>query len=132
MTPTRKSRLSSSRPSLSPASGVLTIAIQLSSGTHVSIANCGSTWAFRDALSEAGVSGGYIGDEGEEQKRRYFRCIKDLDVTEQKRRGELQGIVDNVFNNQAVLCRIDPAPEEGSEVEDWISELKELYNMHFD
>lgn len=112
---------------------VLTITIQPSSGTHVSIMIGGSTWAFRDALSEAGVSGGYIDEEGgKEQKRRYFRCIKDLDVTEKKRRGELQGIVDNVFNNQAVLCRIDPAPEEGSEVEEWISELKEVYNMHFD
>ena len=105
---------------------LLTITIQPSSGTHASIMIGGSTWAFRDALSEAGVSG------GKGQKRRYFRCIKDLDVTEKKRRGELQGIVDNVFDNQAVLCRPGPAPEEGSKVEEWISELKKIGNMYFD
>ena len=79
-----------------------------------------------------GFSGGYIDEEGgKEQKRRYFRCIKDLDVTEKKRRGELPGLVDNVFNNQAVLCRVAPPPGDGPDVEDWISELKEVQSMHF-
>ena len=57
------------------------------SETHISVLWSGNTWNYRSALDEAGVKGAYVDEEEVDRehfgKRKYFRILKSISVTEE-------------------------------------------------
>ena len=99
------------------------------------IAASGNTWNFRNALDEAGVRGAYVDedggdDNGETNKRKYFRILKGFDVTSEQ--GKLENILKEVFNNLAMKVVVEKQPVEDSDVAAWIETIRKLPNLHFE
>ena len=124
---------------------VVTMFVQPESATHVSVLFGGNTWAFRAALDEAGVKGAYLEEEvcEDTQKpqnqsgfqnnngRKYFRVLRSLDVSSADQAKTLQGVLENVFHGLAMKAVVETPPEEDSDVESWISTLKQIDCLHF-
>ena len=92
----------------------------------------GNTWAFRSRLDTFGVSGGYQSGADDSERRTYFRVMKSLDVSDEAQQDRVRQLVgDAVFKNLAMKVKLDKKPEEDSEVERFIDELKEIPCLHF-
>ena len=95
----------------------------------------GNNWSFRNALDEAGVRGAYVDEEGgaeniENNKRKYFRILKGVDVTSEE--GKVENIIKQVFNNLAMEVVVEKPPVEDSDVAVWVEGLRKLPNLHFE
>ena len=92
-------------------------------------------WSFGNALDEAGVRGAYVDQEGETEniennKRKYFRILKGVDVTSEE--GKVENIIKQVFNNLAMEVVVEKPPVEDSDVAAWVEGLRKLPNLHFE
>ena len=91
----------------------------------------GNTWQFRQRLDKAGVKGAYVESEGEQEKRAYFRIMKNLDASEGLEK--LHNVLKNVFRNMAMKALIEGELEEDTDCAEFISALKKgATNLHFD
>ena len=64
----------------------------------------GSTYPYKDRLSEAGVGGGRLEQE-DGQQGAYYRVIKDIDVSDEANQEKLIAILD-VFDGLATMVKI--------------------------
>ena len=110
---------------------VVTLHLQIESPTSLSALWSGNTWQFRQRLDEAGVKGAYVESEGEQEKRAYFRIMKNLDASEGLEK--LHNVLKNVFRNMAMKALIEGELEEDTDCAKFISKLKkDATNLHFD
>ena len=90
----------------------------------------GSTYAYKDRLSEAGVGGGRMEQE-DGQQGAYYRVVKDIDVSEEANQQKLIAVLD-VFDGLATLVKISGAEiPKDSDTESFIDRLKEVENLFF-
>ena len=66
----------------------------------------GNTWNFRDDLEANGVSGARSEDDG----KKYFRFLCDVDVTSSEQKDKVFGLID-IFHKQVMRVVVDPAAE---------------------
>lgn len=101
------------------------------SETNASVLWEGDMLHFRRALDEAKVESAYVEGDADGQHSKYFRIIRNFDVSSENGPGHLQCVLDKVFRNIAMQCVVGRPPVEGSDVESWIAGLKKLDNLHF-
>ena len=77
-----------------------------------------------DGLEKAGVSGARNENGG------YYRLLKNIDVTDADSKQMVLGIVD-ILHKQVSRVAVDPEPEEGTPVAEFLAELKEMPCLHF-
>ena len=110
---------------------VVTLHLQIESPTSLSALWSGNTWQFRQRLDEAGVKGAYVESEGEQEKRAYFRIMKNLDASEGLEK--LHNVLKNVFRNMAMKALIEGELEEDTDCAEFISARKNgATDLHFD
>ena len=80
-------------------------------------------------LDEAGVRGAYRDDEND-GTRKYYRCLKDVDITLEP--NKVEDVVKDAFKNLAMKVVVGPEPEQDSDVDNWIDGLRELHCLHFE
>ena len=91
-----------------------------------------------------GQRGAYLEEEGGEDQqkpqnqngfqnngRKYFRVLRNLDVSSGEQAKTVQGVLENVFHGVAMKAVVETPPEEDSDVESWINSLKQLDCLHF-
>ena len=85
-------------------------------------------------MDEAGVRGAKVEDEdGDGQGQsvsKYYRILKSLDIVEKEKR--VQNILKQVFQNLAMKVIVEVEPVQDSNVFEFIEELRELPNLHFE
>ena len=86
---------------------------------QVTVVFAGQTWNFRMALDSEGFQAAKI-EEGDSVK--YFRVLKHHDVSEEP--DKIKSILGSVFHNLAMKLVVDTPPESGSDVAEWLAELK--------
>jgi len=91
---------------------------------ELSLVLTGSTWNFRDDLEKAGASGAKNENGG------YYRFLKNIDVADADSKQMVLGIVD-ILQKQASRVVVDPEPQEGTPVAEFLAELKEMPCLHF-
>ena len=89
----------------------------------------GNTYNFRRVLDEAGVRGAYRDDEND-GTRKYYRCLKDVDITVEP--NKVEDVIKDAFKNLAMKVVVGPEPEQDSDVDSWIDGLRELHCLHFE
>ena len=111
---------------------IITVHIQPDTSDSFNILIAGNSWNYRTRLDAHGVSGAYFNEDGSDDKRLYYRVMKDINVSEagQKERA-LQLLDDRVLNNLAVRVVLDKEVENETQVKTFIDELRELPNCHF-
>ena len=89
-------------------------------------------------MFQAGVRGAYIDNDGEGAsadtgvKRKYFRVMKSLDVSDDETTCQVENIVREVFNNLAMKCIVEgEIADVDSSVALFIAHLRRLSNLHF-
>ena len=109
-----------------------TVHIRPDTSDSFNILIAGNSWNYRTRLDAHGVSGAYFDQDGSDEKRLYYRVMKDINVSEagQKER-VLQLLGDRVLNNLAVRVVLDKEVENETHVKAFIDELRELPNCHF-
>jgi len=91
---------------------------------ELSLVLTGNTWNFRDDLEKAGVSGARNENGG------YYRFLKNIDVTDVDSKQMVLGMFD-ILHKQAARVVVDPEPEEGTPVAEFLAELKLMPYLHF-
>jgi len=111
---------------------IITLHIQPETQDVLSLLVAGNSWNFRSRLDAHGVSGAYFNEDGNEEKRVYYRLMKDVNASEavQKER-VLHLLGDRVLNNLAVRVVLDKEVEDDTHVKAFVDELRELPNCHF-
>ena len=71
---------------------IVSLNFQVESGNELSVVITGNTWNFRTRLDTFGVSGGYT---GEGQDRKYFRVLKNVDVSSEEQTKRVQDMIDD-------------------------------------
>ena len=84
----------------------------------------GNTWNFRDDLEANGVSGARSEDDG----KKYFRFLCDVDVTSSEQKDKVFGLID-IFQKQVMRVVVDPAAE--GDVAKFLEELRGYSCVHF-
>jgi len=98
---------------------------QKSQPREISLVLTGNTWNFRDDLEKAGVSGARNENGG------YYLFLKNIDVADADSKHMIWGNID-ILHKQAARVVVDPEPEEGTLVADFLAELKEMPCLYFD
>ena len=108
---------------------IVTLSVQTEKPDHISIVVAGNTWNFRSRLDDFGVPGSYVGEDAD---RKYFRVLKDMDVSDEEHRKRILSLIgDGVFRNLAMRVTLDAKPEPDSHVEEFVAILAELPSLHF-
>ena len=85
-------------------------------------------------MDEAGVKGGYVDEEdGEDEnstRRKYFRALRSIDITAEE--NKVQNILKEVFQNLAMKVIVESEPVEDSDVAEFIQQLRNISNLHFE
>ena len=89
-------------------------------------------------MLQAGVRGAYIDNDGEDAsvdtgvKRKYFRVMKSLDVSDDEAACQVESIIREVFNNLAMKCIVEgETADDDSSAASFIAHLRKLSNLHF-
>ncbi len=61
---------------------------------------------------------------------KYIRFMKSVDVSDPESKQSILNLVD-VFNRQVLRVAVDPMPEEGTPVANFLDELKQISCVHF-
>ena len=109
----------------------VTMHVQPESETNASVLWEGEVFHFRKALDDAGVKHAYANGAADGQHNKYYRIIRNFDVSSKDCLEMVQNVLDKVFCNIAMQCVVGSAPVEGSDVESWISGLRRLDFLHF-
>ena len=64
-------------------------------------------------------------------KRKYYRLLKSIDVSDEEQTAQVTNIIKEVFNNMAMKCVLDSEPEADSDVKEFIDKLRKIPNLHF-
>ncbi len=108
---------------------VVSLHLQPESTDTMSIIIQGQIWAFRTRFDEHGITGGYVG-EGEQRK--YYRVIKGLVISNAEEKERIIAILgDAVFKNLMMRVVVSSPPEEGSDVAEFMSELRGVQTLYF-
>ena len=108
---------------------IVILNFQVESGNELSVVITGNTWNFRTRLDNLGVSGGYTGDD---QDRKYFRVLKNVDVSSEEQTKRVQDMIDDsVFKGLAMRATVDREPEADTRVSDFLAQLRECSSLHF-
>ena len=102
--------------------------MQPDSDDVISLLFSGHLWPHRTRLDEAGIQGTYTDVGG---KQVYLRVLKQIDVSGDEGKEKVKHALTTVFSSLAIRTVVDPDAEEGSSVEDFVNELKEMGNLHF-
>ena len=92
---------------------------------QVTVVFAGQTWNFRTALDSEGFQAAKI---EENDKVKYFRVLKHHDVSEEPEK--IKSLLGSVFHNLAMKLVVDTRPEAGSDVAEWLAELKSHPCIH--
>ena len=92
---------------------------------QVTVVFAGQTWNFRAALDSEGFQAAKI-EEGDSIK--YFRVLKDHDVSAEPKK--IESLLGTVFHNLAMKLVVDTPPQAGSDVAEWLAELKSHPCIH--
>ncbi len=69
---------------------------------------------------------------GEGEQRKYYRVLKGLVVSNTEEKARVMDMLgDAVFKHLAMRVVVDNEPEEGSDVAQFISELRGVLSLHF-
>ena len=107
---------------------IVQIHIQPESADTMSVLLTGTIWNFRSRLDAHGVAGAYYGAD---ETRKYIRLLKSIDVSEEAQQKRVTDMVTEVFKNLAIKVILDDAPEEESEVAEFVEKLHEISSLHF-
>ena len=108
---------------------VVCLHLQPESSDTMSIIIQGPTYVFRSRFDEHGITGGYV---GEGDQRKYYRVLKGLVVSNAEEKARVMDMLgDAVFKNLAMRVVVRSEPEEGSDVAQFISELRGVLSLHF-
>ena len=108
---------------------VVSLHLQPESSDTMSIIIQGQTCVFRSRFDDHGITGGYVG-EGE--TREYLRVLKGLVVSNSEEKARVMEMLgDAVFKNLAMRVVVVSEPEAGSDVAQFISELRGALSLHF-
>ena len=111
---------------------IIVLHIQPESPDTLSILVSGNTWIFRSRLDSHGVAGAYFAEDGNEEKRKYYRVMKHIDVSEASQRQRvLQMVGEQVFKNLAIRVVLDSVPEQDTGVAAFVEQLREISSLHF-
>ena len=102
--------------------------LQPENADTMSVLLTGAIWNFRSRLDAHGVAGAYYGAD---ENRRYIRIMKSIDVSDEAQQQRVTDMVTDVFKNLAIKVIIDDAPEEESEVAEFVEKLREISSLHF-
>ena len=102
--------------------------IQPESAYIMSVLLTGATWNFRSRLDAHGVAGATYGAD---ETRKYIRLMKSIDVSDEAQQKRVTDMVTDAFKNLAIKVIIDDAPEEESEVAEFVEKLREISSLHF-
>ena len=108
---------------------VLTLHLEAVSVDTVNVLFSGNTFACKSRLDAAGIPGDYY-EDGKEQKS-YFRVLKDLVVSDAEQKQKFLDVLADAFKCMAIRVIIDKAPATDSDVDAFISQLRELPRLHF-
>ena len=64
-------------------------------------------------------------------KRKYYRLLKSIDVSDEEQSVHVTNIIKEVFNNMAMKCLVESEPEADSDVKQFIDKLRKMPNLHF-
>ena len=64
-------------------------------------------------------------------KRKYYRLLKSIDVSDEEQAAQETNIIKEAFNNMAMKCVLDSEPEPDSDVKRFIGKLRKMPNLHF-
>ena len=64
-------------------------------------------------------------------KRKYYRLLKSIDVSDEEQAAQVTNIIKEVFSNMAMKCLLDSEPEPDSDVKGFIDKLRKMPNLHF-
>ena len=81
----------------------------------------------KGAYLDEDEAGGALADV----KRKYYRLLKSIDVSDEQQAAQVTNIIQEVFNNMAMKCLVDSQPETDSDVARFIDNLRKLSNLHF-
>ena len=89
-------------------------------------------------MLQAGVRGAYIDNDGEDAsvdtgvKRKYFRVMKSLDVSDDETVCKVENVIKEVFNNLAMKCTLEgKLVGVDSSAASFVAHLRRLSNLHF-
>ena len=94
---------------------------------QVTVVFAGQTWNFRTALDSEGFQAAKI-EENDSVK--YFRVLKHHDVSAEPKK--IESLIGTVFHNLAMKLVVDTPPQAGSDVAEWLTELKTNPCIHCD
>jgi len=111
---------------------IIVLYIQPESPETISILVSGNTWNFRSRLDSHGVAGAYFAEDGNEEKRKYYRVMKHINVSDASQRQRvLQMIGEQVFKNLAIRVVLESVPEQDTGVAAFAEKLREIPSLHF-
>ena len=69
---------------------------------------------------------------GEGQDRKYFRVLKNVDVSSVEQTKRVQDMIDDsVFKGLAMRATVDREPEADTRVSEFLAQLRECPSLHF-
>ena len=106
--------------------------IQIESEDIISIVITGYTWPYRQRLDKIGVSGGYVGEGGDKEKRKYYRVWKNIDVGDEEQTEKfIKMLGDDAFQKLCMRVTLDTQPVPETAVHTFIEKLKDQPFLFF-
>ena len=92
----------------------------------------GYTWPYRKRLDNIGVSGGYFGEGGDKENRKYYRVWKNIDVGDEKQTEKFMKMLgDDAFKKLCMRVTLDVQPVPDTAVQIFIEKLKDQTFLFF-
>jgi len=106
--------------------------IQIESADVISVVITGYTWPYRQRLDNIGVSGGYFGEGGDQENRKYYRVWKNIEVGDEEQAEKFMKMLgDDAFKKLCMRVTLDAQPMPETAVQTFIGKLREQPFLFF-